>query len=44
MIGAGEFQHLGEVMGKLQETAQAGGQPDPELVPACRSAACSCGC
>ena len=32
MIGADGFQQLREVMGKLQETAVAGGQPDPELV------------
>ena len=32
MIGADGFQQLREVMGKLQETAQAGGQPDPELM------------
>lgn len=32
MIGADGFQQLREVMGKLQETAAAGGQPDPELV------------
>ena len=32
MIGADGFQQLREVMGKLQETAVAGGQPDPELM------------
>lgn len=32
MIGPAELQHLGEVMAKLQETAQSGGQPDPELM------------
>ncbi|MEO6103844.1 MAG: BPSS1780 family membrane protein [Pseudoxanthomonas sp.] len=32
MIGADGFQQLREVMGKLQETAEAGGQPDPELM------------
>jgi hypothetical protein len=32
MIGADGFQQLREVMGKLQETALAGGQPDPELM------------
>lgn len=32
MIGPSQLQHLGEVMAKLQEIAQAGGQPDPELV------------
>lgn len=32
MIGPTQLQQLGEVMGKLQETAQAGGQPDPELM------------
>ena len=32
MIGPTELQHLAEVIAKLQETAQAGGQPDPELV------------
>ncbi|MET0809195.1 MAG: BPSS1780 family membrane protein [Pseudoxanthomonas sp.] len=34
MVGPGELQHLVEVMAKLQETAQAGGQPDPALVQA----------
>ncbi|HYM85202.1 MAG TPA: BPSS1780 family membrane protein [Pseudoxanthomonas sp.] len=32
MIGPTELQHLAEVVAKLQETAQSGGQPDPELV------------
>lgn len=32
MIGADGFQQLREVMGKLQETAVAGRQPDPELM------------
>ena len=32
MVGPSELQHLAEVMGKLQETAQSGGQPDPALV------------
>ena len=32
MIGADGFQQLREVMGKLQETAEAGGQPDPALM------------
>ncbi|MEO8365449.1 MAG: BPSS1780 family membrane protein [Pseudoxanthomonas sp.] len=32
LIGADGFQQLREVMGKLQETALAGGQPDPELM------------
>lgn len=32
MIGPAQLQQLGEVMAKLQETAQAGGQPDPELM------------
>lgn len=32
MIGAEGFQQLREVMGKLQETALAGAQPDPELM------------
>ncbi|NDK39454.1 hypothetical protein DT603_11425 [Pseudoxanthomonas gei] len=34
MVGPGELQHLAEVMAKLQETAQSGGQPDPALVQA----------
>ena len=34
MVGPGELQHLAEVMAKLQETAQSGGQPDPSLVQA----------
>lgn len=34
MIGPAELQHLAEVVAKLQETAQAGGQPDPSLVQA----------
>lgn len=32
MIGSAELQHLGEVVAKLQQTAQTGGQPDPALV------------
>jgi len=32
MIGPTELQHLGEVIAKLEQTAQSGGQPDPELV------------
>jgi hypothetical protein len=32
MIGPTELQHLAEVIGKLNQAAQAGGQPDPELV------------
>ena len=32
MVGPAELQHLAEVMAKLQETAQSGGQPDPALV------------
>lgn len=32
MIGPAELQHLAEVIAKLQQTAQSGGQPDPELV------------
>ena len=32
MVGPTELQHLGEVMAKLQATAQAGGQPDPALM------------
>ncbi len=32
MIGPAELQKLGEVMTTLQATAQAGGQPDPELM------------
>jgi uncharacterized membrane protein len=32
MIGPAELQKLGEVMATLQATAQAGGQPDPELM------------
>lgn len=32
MIGPSGLQGLAEAMVKLQETAQAGGQPDPELV------------
>ena len=32
MIGADGFQQLREVMTKLQETAAAGGQPDPDLM------------
>lgn len=32
MLGSSGLQNLAEVMTKLQETAQAGGQPDPELV------------
>jgi uncharacterized membrane protein len=34
MIGPAELQHLAEVVAKLQETAQNGGQPDPALVQA----------
>jgi uncharacterized membrane protein len=34
MIGPAELQHLAEVVAKLQETAQTGGQPDPALVQA----------
>jgi uncharacterized membrane protein len=34
MIGSSGLQNLAEVVAKLQETAQAGGQPDPELVRA----------
>ena len=32
LIGADGFQQLREVMAKLQETAAAGGQPDPDLM------------
>ena len=32
MVGPIQLQQLAEVMVKLQETAQAGGQPDPELM------------
>ena len=32
MIGPTELQHVVDVIAKLQATAQAGGQPDPELV------------
>lgn len=32
MIGPAQLQQLAEVVGKMQETAQAGGQPDPELM------------
>ncbi|MET0581594.1 MAG: BPSS1780 family membrane protein [Pseudoxanthomonas sp.] len=32
LLGTTGLQNLAEVMTKLQETAQAGGQPDPELV------------
>ena len=32
MVGPTQLQQLAEVMVKLQETAQAGGQPDPELM------------
>jgi uncharacterized membrane protein len=32
MIGPAQLQQLAEVIGKLQETAQSGGQPDPELI------------
>lgn len=34
MIGPAELQHLAEVVAKLQETTQTGGQPDPALVQA----------
>ncbi|SDR11338.1 BPSS1780 family membrane protein [Pseudoxanthomonas sp. CF125] len=32
MIGPTELQHLAEVIAKLEQTTQSGGQPDPELV------------
>lgn len=32
MIGPAELQELAEVVARLQQVAQAGGQPDPELV------------
>ncbi len=32
LIGPTQLQQLAEVMAKLQESAQAGGQPDPELM------------
>ncbi|MDR6841886.1 BPSS1780 family membrane protein [Pseudoxanthomonas sacheonensis] len=32
MIGPSDLQKLADVVAKLQETAQAGGQPDPELM------------
>lgn len=32
LIGPAELQKLAEVVAKLQQSAQAGGQPDPELV------------
>ncbi|RZA29283.1 MAG: hypothetical protein EOP92_37500 [Lysobacteraceae bacterium] len=32
MIGPAELQKLAEVVARLQQVAQAGGQPDPELV------------
>lgn len=34
MIGPAELQRLAEVVAQLQETVQAGGQPDPALVQA----------